>query len=179
MRVITYFTVFILIAACGNEQPIDDKSVQERESSKEVRKYDYYGEEVEKTGDAIKVEELIGKMEFPEENEVEARVEGEILEVCQRRGCWFTMPYGDGKSMRVVFKEYDFFIPINASGRKAIVEGIATRDTTPVNLLQHYADDAGKSQEEIDAITEPKVEVVFEARGVLLKTPEGEEKDEL
>jgi hypothetical protein len=40
---------------------------------------------------------------------------------------------------------------------------------TSVEELRHYAEDAGKSQEEIEAITEPKKTYSFVADGVLLK----------
>ena len=39
---------------------------------------------------------------------------------------------------------------------------------TSVKQLKHYAEDAGKSKEEIAKITEPKKEVIFVAKGVLV-----------
>jgi hypothetical protein len=39
---------------------------------------------------------------------------------------------------------------------------------TPVKELQHYAEDAGKSKEEIAKITEPKKEIVMNAKGILV-----------
>ena len=39
---------------------------------------------------------------------------------------------------------------------------------TSVSKLQHYAKDAGKSDEEVAKITEPKSEIVFTASGVLV-----------
>jgi hypothetical protein len=41
-------------------------------------------------------------------------------------------------------------------------------DTTTVEELKHFAEDDGKSKEEIEKITEPKIEMVFEASGVKL-----------
>jgi hypothetical protein len=41
--------------------------------------------------------------------------------------------------------------------------------TTSVAELQHYAEDAGKSKEEIAKITEPKLELTFVADGVIVK----------
>jgi hypothetical protein len=35
--------------------------------------------------------------------------------------------------------------------------------------LQHFAEDAGKSQEEITKITEPKVEMRLDATGVIIE----------
>ena len=35
-------------------------------------------------------------------------------------------------------------------------------------MLKHYAEDAGKSKEEIAAITEPKKEITMQAKGILV-----------
>lgn len=75
----------------------------------------------------------------------------------------------EAADMRVRFKDYGFFVPLDSEGSEAIIEGIAYRDTVPVDELRHYAEDAGKSEEEIAAITEPEVNVRFLAHGVLLK----------
>ena len=39
---------------------------------------------------------------------------------------------------------------------------------TSVEELKHYAEDAKKSQDEIDAITEPKTEIRFMASGMVV-----------
>ena len=60
-------------------------------------------------------------------------------------------------------------MPRDISGKKVIIQGVAYRELTPVEELKHYALDAGKSKEEIAAITEPREEVRFMAKGVLVK----------
>jgi tRNA (Thr-GGU) A37 N-methylase len=70
--------------------------------------------------------------------------------------------------MMVHFKDYGFFVPKDCSGKKLVMEGIAFIDVTPVSQLKHYAEDAGKSKEEIEKITEDEKELTFEASGVLL-----------
>jgi len=50
-----------------------------------------------------------------------------------------------------------------------VFEGEAQKKVVPVDHLQHYAKDAGKSNEEIAKITEPKEELTFIADGVLVK----------
>ena len=70
--------------------------------------------------------------------------------------------------MRVTFKDYAFFMPKDLSGKKVVIDGYAIVETTPVEVLRHYAEDGGKSKAEIDAITEPKRELAFEAAGVLI-----------
>ena len=54
-------------------------------------------------------------------------------------------------------------------GRKAIIQGEAYYDTLTVELLQHYAQDAGKSEDEILSITEPEYNFLFEANGVIIQ----------
>ena len=49
-----------------------------------------------------------------------------------------------------------------------VLDGEAQLKETSVKQLQHYAKDAGKSKEEIAKITEPKKEVIFVAKGVLV-----------
>jgi hypothetical protein len=70
--------------------------------------------------------------------------------------------------MRVTFKDYAFFMPKDLAGKHVVVDGYAYVETTTVEELRHYAQDAGKSKEEINAITQPKREVSFEAAGVLV-----------
>lgn len=97
------------------------------------------------------------------------KISGEIKEVCTKKGCWFTMDLANGEPMRVTFKDYGFFIPTNSQGFPIILEGVATLTETDVETLKHFAEDQGKSKEEVDAITVPKREITFEATGVLIK----------
>ena len=96
------------------------------------------------------------------------KVEGEVESVCQAAGCWMKIKLADGKTMRVTFKDYGFFVPKDISGKKVIFEGTPSIKTTSVAELKHYAEDAGKSKEEIAKINEPKTELSFVANGVLV-----------
>ena len=75
----------------------------------------------------------------------------------------------DKTETMVRFKDYGFFMPLDANDREVIVEGKAFVQKTSVKELQHYAEDAGKTKEEIAKITSPKTEFSFEANGVLMK----------
>tara|TARA_B100000780_G_C21069463_1_gene430250 strand:- start:120 stop:626 length:507 start_codon:yes stop_codon:yes gene_type:complete len=93
-----------------------------------------------------------------------------IREVCSKKGCWMSLPTGNkDETIMVRFKDYGFFMPLDASGKEVIVEGKAFVNKVSVADLKHYAEDAGKSIEEIAKITEPIMEFAFEANGVLLK----------
>lgn len=96
------------------------------------------------------------------------KIKGPVQEVCQVKGCWMTMAINDNRQMRITFKDYGFFVPTNSSGKTAVIEGQLTSETISVDDLKHLAKDAGKSEQEIEAITEPRTELVFVADGVLL-----------
>ena len=117
---------------------------------------------------AITYDQLIPKM--AKVDSMPAKVTGEVVAVCQAKGCWMTLQSAQpGRpEMRVTFKDYAFFMPKDLSGKKVVVDGFARVETTPVEVLRHFAEDAGKTPEEIAKITEPKRELTFEAAGVLV-----------
>lgn len=79
------------------------------------------------------------------------------------------MKLADGSAMKVRFKDYGFFVPTRGlEGKRAVIQGTATREVVDVATLRHYAEDAGKSKEEIEKITEPRTDMLFLADGVLI-----------
>ncbi len=99
---------------------------------------------------------------------VKVAVMAKVSNVCQAKGCWMTLESADAseKEMMVKFKDYGFFVPKDISGSDVIIEGVAYSTTIPVDELRHYAEDAGKSAEEIAKITEPETKYAFLASGV-------------
>jgi len=59
-------------------------------------------------------------------------------------------------------------MPKDLAGQQVVMLGKAYRETTSVEDLKHFAEDEGKSAEEIAAITEPKTELKFMASGVMI-----------
>lgn len=92
-----------------------------------------------------------------------------INEVCKKKGCWMNLDLSNGEEAFVKFKDYGFFVPLNADGSEAIVNGKAFIEVTTVEELKHYAKDAGKSAAEINKITKPEITYSFLASGVLIK----------
>lgn len=117
---------------------------------------------------AIAYDKLPARMEG--KDSLAIKITGKVNEVCQKKGCWMTIvPDKPGQpEMRVTFKDYAFFMPKDISGKRVILDGYAYVDVTPVDVLRHYAEDAGKSKDEIMKITEPKRELAYEAKGVLI-----------
>jgi len=77
--------------------------------------------------------------------------------------------------MRVWFKDYDFFVPLDGDGVEVVIAGKAYRSTVSVDEQIHLLKDENASEEEIAAITEPKLELGFEASGVYISGYTGEE----
>lgn len=101
---------------------------------------------------------------------INAKVRAKVNSVCQAKGCWMKLDLENGEEVFVKFKDYAFFVPMNIAGDEVIINGKAFVKETPVAQLRHYAEDAGKSKEEIEKITEPKRTLGFLADGVLLAT---------
>ena len=97
------------------------------------------------------------------------KLEGEILSSCPMKGCWMKISV-EKDTVLVRFKDYGFFVPKNGiEGKRTIINGNISVDTLSVAQLQHYAEDAGKSEEEIALITKPEITISFLADGVLIK----------
>ena len=97
-------------------------------------------------------------------------LEGKIVQTCPKKGCWVRMKVSESDTLMVRFKDYGFFVPKEGmEKKKVIVKGKAFMDTMSVEILRHYAEDAGSSEQEILKITEPKYIVNFLADGVLIE----------
>ncbi|MCC5946078.1 MAG: DUF4920 domain-containing protein [Bernardetiaceae bacterium] len=127
----------------------------------------YFGAEIS-PDDAIPTSEILARL--AEVDSMEIKVVGTIKKICQKKGCWMNVDLGEGdKDLFVRFKDYDFFMPMDAAGNEAVMQGWVKKEVISVADLQHYAEDAGKSKEEIAAITEPETKISFMADGVIIK----------
>ncbi len=96
-----------------------------------------------------------------------ATISGELTAVCQNAGCWARIGESSDaeESLFVKFGDHDFTIPLDMEGR-VVVHGTLLKKETSVEEQRHLAQDAGKSAEEIEDITEPQVEYWFMADGL-------------
>lgn len=101
-------------------------------------------------------------------NKFDGKITGKVVEVCQEKGCWMKVEKPGGETMMVKFKDYGFFMPKDIVGKEVVLDGSASLKETSVKQLRHYAQDAGKSKEEIEKIKKPKKEIQFVANGVLV-----------
>ncbi|MBK7884109.1 MAG: DUF4920 domain-containing protein [Chitinophagaceae bacterium] len=114
---------------------------------------------------AINADDLAVTLKDKESTAV--KVKGEVVEVCKAEGCWLKMKTATGNIM-IRMNNHAFFVPLAMNGKTIVVNGTAAIKETSVDMLKHYAEDAGKSKEEIEAITAPKKEVLVKADGILV-----------
>jgi hypothetical protein len=161
--------LLVLIAvSCKNDKKGQNTDQQNEEAVSAELAYASFGEEIDDRDVLTSSEMMIKYNEMKAGDTLMVKTTGKIQEVCSKKGCWMKLDMGDDQVVRVTFKDYGFFMPLNADG-EVIIHGNAYVSETSVDDLKHYAEDAGKSQEEIDAITSPERTFAFVADGVLLK----------
>ena len=122
-------------------------------------------------GEKISTDNVIEYDTFIENSKIvsKSKIEGTILSTCPKKGCWMQVKI-DSDTIQVTFKDYGFFVPkTGLKNKKTILEGYPKQDTISIKMLKHFAEDAGKSQKEIDKITKPEYKISFIADGVIIK----------
>lgn len=164
-QIITVFALLIAVTSCKNNEKNPE---QQPEETKEIA-YASFGEKITDT-DALPATRMAEHYKAMTAGDtVNSKMTAKVDAVCQVKGCWMTVNLEDGTTARVKFKDYGFFMPKNIAGKEVIVNGLAYVDEVSVAEQRHFAEDAGKSKEEIEAITEVKRTYTFMADGVLLK----------
>lgn len=137
-------------------------------SCQEKTNYDTFGDEIT-AKNAINNKDAYAKyQELKVGDTVTTKIKATVDAVCKSKGCWMKLNLEDGEQLMVKFKDYGFFVPMDIEGKEVIINGKAFVNEMSVDEQQHYAEDAGKSAEEIAAITKPKKTYSFEADGVLI-----------
>ena len=152
MKRILFYIVTILIVNLnhGNSQNQDN----------------YYGEEFS----ILDIKDYSSsKIDFLKNSKDQIKIEGEVISTCPMKGCWMKIK-ADEDTILVRFKDYGFFVPTNGvTGNKTVINGNLSVDTLSIDQLRHYAEDAGKSKEEINKIDSPEISLTFLADGVIIK----------
>lgn len=151
-NVIQFFAVFLIVQS--------SVYAQQKEG-------DYFGKSFEVKGTSNKVE-VLKKMKS--KDTLNLQLEGEIVDVCQAKGCWMKVDLKGGEQVFVRFKDYGFFVPTDSADKSTIINGMAFIEEMSVEDQRHYAEDKGASKEELAKITKPKKTYRFEADGVLIKS---------
>ena len=68
-------------------------------------------------------------------------ISGRLTDLCTKKGCW-TVITDDGVTMRVRFQDYGFFLPKDALGSDALVEGVVVSRTVSAREARHIASES-------------------------------------
>ena len=161
MRTLLLSLIIVFVSASA----IAQEGVQKNENSFTQAPYNFYGQKIS-PDDAMNPQQFLAAME--NKDSLDVKLKAKIITCCKKKGCWMDVDLENGSSMKVRFKDYEFFVPKNADGKVCVIEGRAKMETIDVATLKHYAEDAGKSEKEIAAITEPEKGFSFLANGVII-----------
>ena len=124
----------------------------------------WYGQKVSKKN-ALPIQKAASKLN-DNNAAFDTKFTATVLDVCAKKGCWMKVAINDSTTAMVKMKDYAFFVPVAAIGKKVVIDGEMKLSTTSVEELQHYAEDAKKSKEQIAAITKPEKEISVMAKGI-------------
>lgn len=166
MRKIAAILVMSLIfVACKQDKSNDEKEVL---AEADPVAYNSFGTEIN-ADNALNAEEALEKFNSLKPGDtLELKFASKINSVCKKKGCWMTLELPE-EEVRVTFKDYGFFVPKDSENTEVIVEGKAFINEMSVEDQKHFAEDEGKPETEIAAITSPQTTKAFIANGVLLK----------
>ena len=185
-------SMMVLATSCGNNESTE---VSDEETMASSEQYEVGANQAGEVEPSFFGEEISDRNPMPADELFAALaksdtvdniiVSGKIESCCQKKGCWMKVKLAEDKEVFVKFKDYGFFMPLDCSGSTVVMEGKAYAETVSVEDLKHYAEDAGKTKEEIAAITKPETKYSFLAQGTMLtdyvptdRTPPTDEDEE-
>ena len=129
------------------------------------------GGDVVKRGDVVPAGEAVSIEKVLQSPDAYAKksvlVEGLIENACSNKGCWMQLTPDAGKpGMRVTFKDYAFFIPLDSKGMRARVHGTTRLKTLSKKEADHLEGEGAKLTRNADGTAR---EVSFVASGVELR----------
>ena len=95
-------------------------------------------------------------------------VEGEVLDVCQKMGCWMELKSDvEGEKIKVKVKDGDIIFPVEAKGQTALVEGtvykIELTQEEAAEYLEHVAEE---QNQEFDSSTITGPMTIYQIKGL-------------
>jgi hypothetical protein len=75
----------------------------------------------------------------------EVQVEAKVRKACEKKGCWMELaPTEKGPGVRVTFKDYGFFVPLDSAGSTAKVEGTVKVAELAPERAKHFEAEGAK-----------------------------------
>jgi hypothetical protein len=95
-------------------------------------------------------------------------VEGEVLDVCPKMGCWIELSSNvEGEKIKVKVKDGEIIFPEEAKGKDALVEGKVYKiDLTVEEAVEYYEHQAEERGQEFDPSTVTEAITVYQIKGL-------------
>jgi hypothetical protein len=78
-------------------------------------------------------------------------VEATVRKACERKGCWMELAGAEkGPGVRVTFKDYGFFVPLDSAGSTARVEGTVKVTELAAERAKHYESEGAQVAKDKD-----------------------------
>jgi hypothetical protein len=132
--------------------------------------YDYFGDSSAIGKPVLTGEEVLKQLETSDS--IWVTFQAPIQAVCQTKGCWMEVQLYSTTTALVRFKDYGFFVPMDASGEMATIGGAVKKQELSIEWLQEQARDANEPDSVVAAITKPEVRLTVMASGVALPQKE-------
>ncbi|WP_298497169.1 DUF4920 domain-containing protein [uncultured Algibacter sp.] len=153
-----------MLISCNNKNKEKVKNTEKQEKIE----YASFGETII-PNDAIAATSMAAHFKTMKSGDsINSKIIATVNDVCQAKGCWMRLKLDNENEVMVKFKDYGFFVPKDIKGKQVIVNGKAYVTEVSIDEQRHYAEDAGKTAEEIASINQPKKTYSFEADGVLV-----------
>lgn len=165
-KIASILALSLIFVACKNEKSNDEAEVLAENNSVT---YASFGNEISQENALTNTEAKEKFNALKPGDTLEMKFTSSINSVCKMKGCWMVLELPGEEEVRVTFKDYGFFVPKDSENSAVIVEGKAFLNELSVEDQKHYAEDEGKSEAEITAITSLEITKSFIANGVLLK----------
>jgi len=164
MRSLIALSAAVLLMASCTSQPAE-----------EVVLYDYFGDSAAIGTPVLTGAEVLKQLETSDS--IWVTFQAPIQAVCQTKGCWMEVQLDSATTALVRFKDYGFFMPMDASGELATIAGAVTKKELSVEWLQEQARDANEPDSVVAAITQPEIRLTVMASGVALPQREVVEEE--
>lgn len=131
-----------------------------------------FAQNVEKLGSEItltektKISEILANPESYLDKVV--LVEGEVLDVCPHMGCWMELKSEvEGGKIKIKVKDGEIVFPVEAKGKKALVEGkVYKMDLTKEEAVEYFKHITEESGKEFDTLTVTGPMTIYQIKGL-------------
>lgn len=159
MKLRVLFACFALAAGFAPAYAADDDVVRLSEPVAVTDDAEIFGAPLNAEATPVSLGTLLERpAEFVGET---VRVEAQISQVCQKKGCFMIATSGEG-AMRIAFKDYAFFVPTDTGGKTVTFTGTVIARELTEEQAAHLRADAGSD----DIEAGPVYEIVADAVSV-------------